>query len=86
MAKSRFNNVDKGLMQAPMDLEDEDMPEREVEDEGPDSEEDYTVEEDEDGGAVITYSSSIPSPSAEAARADDVRSLRRCRDHRLMPS
>jgi hypothetical protein len=58
MAKSRFNNVDKGLMQAPMDLEDEDMPEMEVEDEGPDSEEDYTVEEDEDGGAVITYSSS----------------------------
>ena len=58
MAKSRFNNVDKGLMQAPMDLEDEDMTEMEVEDEGPEAEEDYTVEEDEDGGALITYSSS----------------------------
>jgi hypothetical protein len=58
MAKSRFNNVDKGLMQAPMDLEDEDMPEMEAEDEGPEAEDDFTVEEDDEGGALITYGSS----------------------------
>jgi hypothetical protein len=58
MAKSRFNNVDKGLMQAPMDLEDEDMPEMEVEDQGPEAEDDFTVEEDDEGGALITYGTS----------------------------
>jgi hypothetical protein len=58
MAKSRFNNVDKGLMQAPMDLEDEDMPEMEAEDEGPEAEDDFTVEEDDEGGALITYGTS----------------------------
>ena len=58
MAKSRFNNVDKGLMQAPMDLEDEDMPEMGVEDEGPEDEDDFTVEEDDEGGALITYGTS----------------------------
>jgi hypothetical protein len=58
MAKSPFNNVDKGLMQAPMDLEDEDMPEMGVEDQGPENEDDFTVEEDDEGGALITYGSS----------------------------
>jgi len=58
MAKSRFNNVDKGLMQAPMDLEDEDMPEMEAEGEGPEAEDDFTIEEDDEGGALITYGSS----------------------------
>jgi hypothetical protein len=58
MAKSRFNNVDKGLMQAPMDLEDEDMPEMEAEDQGPEAEDDFTVEEDDEGGALITYGTS----------------------------
>jgi hypothetical protein len=62
MAKSRFNNVDKGLMQAPMDLEDEDMPEMEAEDEGPEAEDDFTVEEDDEGGALITYGSSTENP------------------------
>lgn len=63
MANSRFNNVEKGLMQAPMDLEDEDMPDTELGDNAPSSEDDgeepnYTIEEDEDGGALITYDTS----------------------------
>jgi hypothetical protein len=67
MANSRFNNVDKGLMQAPMDLEDEEIPDTELGDNAPSSmddaeEDDFTVEEDEEGGAIITYGSSTENP------------------------
>jgi hypothetical protein len=57
MAKSSFNGIEKGLMQAPdgSEMEGADV----VLDDPKDSEEaDYTIEEDEDGGAVITYGSS----------------------------
>jgi hypothetical protein len=63
MAKSPFNGIEKGLMQAPSaaEMEGEDIlledSEEEDDDEGSEDEE-YTVEEDEDGGAVITYGSS----------------------------
>jgi hypothetical protein len=67
MANSRFNNVDKGLMQAPMDLEDEEIPDTELGDNAPSSmddaeEDDFTIEEDEEGGAIITYGSSTENP------------------------
>jgi len=57
MAKSSFNGIEKGLMQAPdgSEMEGADVVLDEPKDE---AEADYTIEEDEDGGAVITYGSS----------------------------
>lgn len=56
MAIAPRSNVDKGLMEAPEmpELEGEELElEDEAEDEGPEAP--YTVEEDEEGGAIITY-------------------------------
>jgi hypothetical protein len=57
MAKSSFNGIEKGLMQAPdeSEMEGADVVLDEPKDE---AEADYTIEEDEEGGAVITYGSS----------------------------
>ena len=57
MAMSPFNGIEKGLMQAPdgSEMEGANVVLDEPKDE---AEADYTIEEDEDGGAVITYGSS----------------------------
>lgn len=57
MAMSPFNSIEKGLMQAPdgSEMEGANVVLDEPKDE---PEADYTIEEDEDGGAVITYGSS----------------------------
>jgi len=57
MANAPFNGIEKGLTQAPDASE---MEGTDVSFEEPDDmeEPDYTIEEDEDGGAVITYGSS----------------------------
>jgi len=67
MAKSRFDNIAKGLSQVPKELDDEEIPDTELGNNAPSSmddgeEEDFTVEEDEDGGALITYGSSTENP------------------------
>lgn len=60
------SNIDKGLMEAPEmpELEDEGVEiESEEDDEGDDEEErPYTIEEDEDGGATITYGDASEGP------------------------
>jgi hypothetical protein len=55
MAIAPRSNIDKGIMEAPEMLDEEgvDLEMGEGEDEGPETP--YTIEEDEDGGATITY-------------------------------
>jgi len=55
MAIAPRSNIDKGIMEAPEMLDEEgvDLEMEEGEDEGPETP--YTIEEDEEGGAIITY-------------------------------
>jgi len=57
MANSPFNSVDKGLTQAPgaSDLEGEDVTLEDLGEVSSEEDASYTVEEDDEGGAIITY-------------------------------